>query len=108
MSHNILTGDSAEQLKQFPDNHFDSVVTDPPYGIEFLGKDWDKNTGATEVWRECFRVLKPGGHLLAFSAARTYHRLATNLEDTGFEIRDQIMWIYASGFPKAQDMGKAI
>jgi len=104
----LHSGDSAEVLKQYPDNHFDSIVTDPPYGIEFLGKEWDKNTGAIEVWQECLRVLKPGGHILAFSAARTYHRLATNLEDVGFEIRDQIMWIYGSGFPKGQDMGKII
>ena len=104
----LHSGDSAEVLKQYPDNHFDSIVTDPPYGIEFLGKEWDKNTGAIEVWQECLRVLKPGGHILAFSAARTYHRLATNLEDIGFEIRDQIMWIYGSGFPKGQDMGKII
>jgi len=104
----LHVGDSAEILKQYPDNHFDSIVTDPPYGIEFLGKEWDKNTGAIEVWQECLRVLKPGGHILAFSAARTYHRLATNLEDIGFEIRDQIMWIYGSGFPKGQDMGKLI
>ena len=95
-------------LKSYPDNHFDSIVTDPPYGIEFLGKDWDSNTGAVETWQECLRVLKPGGHLLAFSAARTYHHLATNIESIGFEIRDQIMWIYASGFPKAQDVGKSI
>ena len=95
-------------LKSYPDNHFDSIVTDPPYGIEFLGKDWDSNTGAVETWEQCFRVLKPGGHILAFSAARTYHNLATNIESVGFEIRDQLMWIYASGFPKAQDMGKAI
>ncbi len=95
-------------LKTYPDNHFDSIITDPPYGLSFLGKDWDKNTGAVETWEQCLRVLKPGGYLLAFSAARTYHRLASNLEDCGFEIRDQIMWIYASGFPKAQDMGKAI
>ena len=104
----LHTGDSSKVLKKYPDNHFDSIVTDPPYGIEFLGKDWDKNTGAIEVWQECLRVLKPGGHILAFSAARTYHRLATNLEDIGFEIRDQIMWIYGSGFPKGQDMGKLI
>ena len=101
-------GDSAEVLKQYPDNYFDSIVTDPPYGIEFLSKEWDKNTGPIEVWRECLRVLKPGGHILAFSAARTYHRLATNLEDIGFEIRDQLQWIYGSGFPKGQDMGKLI
>jgi DNA modification methylase len=108
MTHTIHTGDSAELLKQYPDCHFDSIITDPPYGIAFLGKEWDRNTGAIEIWRECLRVLKPGGFLLAFSAARTYHHLATNIESVGFEIRDQLMWIYASGFPKAQDIGKAI
>lgn len=104
----LINGNSSEELKKYPDNYFDSIVTDPPYGIEFLGKDWDKNTGPIEVWTECLRVLKPGGHLLSFSAARTYHRLATNLEDVGFEIRDQLMWLYGSGFPKGQDMGKII
>lgn len=104
----IHCGDSAEILKQYSDNHFDSVVTDPPYGIDFLGKEWDSHTGTVELWKQVFRVLKPGGHLLAFSAARTYHRLATNIEDVGFEIRDQIMWIYSSGFPKAQDLGRQI
>ena len=108
MSQKIINGDSATVLKQFKDNTIDAVVTDPPYGIEFLGKDWDSNTGALEIWQECLRVLKPGGHLLAFSAARTYHHLATNIESVGFEIRDQIMWLYASGFPKAQDIGKGI
>jgi DNA modification methylase len=105
---NIHCGDSAEVLKQYPDCHFDSVVTDPPYGIEFLGKDWDRHTGTVELWREVFRVLKPGGYLLAFSAARTYHHLATNIEGVGFEIKDQLMWLYSSGFPKAQDVGKMI
>jgi len=95
-------------LDLYPDNHFDAIVTDPPYGIEFLGKDWDANTGAIATWRQCLRVLKPGGYLLAFSAARTYHHLASNIESVGFEIRDQLMWLYASGFPKAQDIGKAI
>lgn len=108
MQFTIRQGMNQDILKDYPDNYFDSIVTDPPYGIEFLGKDWDKNTGAIETWQECFRVLKPGGHLLAFSAARTYHHLATNIEGVGFEIRDQIMWIYGSGFPKAQDVGKAI
>ena len=74
MSQRIIQGDSAQVLKQFKDNTIDAVITDPPYGIEFLGKEWDRNTGAIEIWRECFRVLKPGGHLLAFSAARTYHQ----------------------------------
>ena len=104
----IINGDSAKELKKFKDNSIDAVITDPPYGIEFLAKDWDSNTGAVEIWQECLRVLKPGGHLLAFSAARTYHILATNIQSVGFEIRDQIMWLYASGFPKAQDIGKAI
>jgi DNA modification methylase len=108
MSQKIINGDSAEVLKTIESNTIDAVITDPPYGIEFLGKEWDKNTGAIEIWRECFRVLKPGGFLLAFSAARTYHHLATNIESVGFDIRDQIMWIYASGFPKAQDIGKSI
>ena len=108
MNYELKLGDNAETLKQYPDNYFDSIVTDPPYGIEFLGKDWDKNTGVMETWNECFRVLKPGGHILAFSAARTYHNLATNIELVGFEIRDQIMWLYGSGFPKAKDIGKAI
>ena len=102
MQFTVKQGMNQDILKSYPDNHFDSVVTDPPYGIEFLGKDWDSNTGAIDTWKECFRVLKPGGHLLAFSAARTYHHLATNIENCGFEIRDQLMWIYASGFPKAQ------
>ena len=108
MSQRIINGDSAAVLKQFASDSIDAVITDPPYGIEFLGKEWDQDTGAIDIWRECLRVLKPGGHLLAFSAARTYHHLATNVESVGFEIRDQLMWIYASGFPKAQDIGKAI
>jgi len=106
--YTIIQGDSAQELKNIPDNTIDAVITDPPYGIEFLGKAWDSNTGAVAIWQQCHRILKPGGHLLAFSAARTYHHLATNIETVGFEIRDQLMWIYSSGFPKAQDMGKAI
>jgi site-specific DNA-methyltransferase (adenine-specific) len=106
--YTIIQGDSAQELKNIPDNSIDAVITDPPYGIEFLGKSWDSNTGAVAIWAECLRILKPGGHLLAFSAARTYHHLATNIESVGFEIRDQLMWIYSSGFPKAQDMGRAI
>ncbi len=108
MSWKLINGNNIDILKEYEDNTFDSIVTDPPYGIEFLGKDWDSNTGAVETWEECFRVLKPGGHILAFSAARTYHNLATNIESVGFDIRDQLMWLYGSGFPKAQDIGKAI
>jgi DNA modification methylase len=107
-NYTIHTGDNQQILDLYPDNHFDAIITDPPYGIEFLGKDWDANTGAVESWRQCLRVLKPGGYLLAFSAARTYHHLASNIESVGFEIRDQLMWLYASGFPKAQDIGRSI
>ena len=105
---NVIHGNNIEILKTLDSDSIDSIVTDPPYGINFLGKDWDANTGALETYRECLRVLKPGGHILAFSAARTYHHLAITLEQAGFEIRDQLMWLYASGFPKAQDIGKAI
>jgi site-specific DNA-methyltransferase (adenine-specific) len=108
MKYQILQGDNRETLKSLPDNSIDAIVTDPPYGIDFLGKDWDANTGALETYQECLRVLRPGGHILAFSAARTYHHLAITLEQAGFEIRDQIMWIYSSGFPKSQDVGRSI
>ena len=108
MTWQVINGNNIDILKKYDDDTFDSIVTDPPYGIEFLGKDWDKNTGAMETWKECFRVLKPGGHLLAFSAARTYHHLATNIEMAGFEIRDQLMWLYGTGFPKSSDVGRKI
>jgi site-specific DNA-methyltransferase (adenine-specific) len=108
MNFTIHQGDNRDILKTIPDNSVDAIVTDPPYGIDFLGKAWDANTGALETYSECLRVLKPGGYILAFSAARTYHHLAVTLEQAGFEIRDQLMWLYASGFPKAQDIGKAI
>jgi DNA modification methylase len=146
-------GDCIEVMATLPDNSIDSIVTDPPYGLEFMGKEWDapwKQTGAvikdpaterggfqdgaggnpysrsrieygrggdasygfqlwfTEVATECLRVLKPGGHLLAFGGTRTYHRLAVAIEDAGFEIRDSMMWLYGSGFPKSHDVSKAI
>ena len=96
MNFNIIQGDNRETLKTIADNSIDAIITDPPYGIDFLGKAWDANTGALETYRECLRVLKPGGHILAFSAARTYHHLAVTLEQAGFEIRDQLMWLYLS------------
>jgi len=108
MTFRIIQGDNRLTLKTLADNSVDAIVTDPPYGIDFLGKSWDANTGALETYQECLRVLKPGGHILAFSAARTYHHLAVTLEQAGFEIRDQIMWIYSSGFPKSQDIGRSI
>jgi DNA modification methylase len=106
----LYHGDNREVLKQLPDNSIDSVVTDPPYELGFMGKKWDSTGIAYDVqlWREVLRVLKPGGHLLAFSGSRTYHRMAVAIEDAGFDIRDQIMWIYGSGFPKSLDISKAI
>jgi len=108
MTYKIHQGDNRDILKTLADNTIDAIVTDPPYGIDFLGKAWDADTGALATYQECLRVLKPGGHILAFSAARTYHHLAITLEQAGFEIRDQIMWIYSSGFPKSQDVGRQI
>tara|TARA_R100000329_G_scaffold99925_2_gene82474 strand:+ start:4283 stop:5803 length:1521 start_codon:yes stop_codon:yes gene_type:complete len=104
----IMVGDSLERLKELPENSVDSIVTDPPYGLSFMGKKWDYDVPSRELWAQCLRVLKPGGHLIAFAGSRTYHRLAINVEDAGFEIRDQIMWIYGSGFPKSLNISKAI
>jgi site-specific DNA-methyltransferase (adenine-specific) len=86
----------------------DACVTDPPYGLAFMGKKWDYDVPSSEVWQECLRVLKPGGHLLAFAGTRTQHRMAVRIEDAGFEIRDMIAWVYGSGFPKSLDVSKAI
>ena len=106
----ILHGDCREQLKTLPDNSIDSIVTDPPYELGFMGKSWDASGIAynVDMWREALRVLKPGGHMLAFSGSRTYHRMTCAIEDAGFEIRDQIMWVYGSGFPKSLNVSKAI
>lgn len=116
----LLLGDCLDKLKELEDNSVDSIVTDPPYGLSaaknsgksskggFIGKKWDYDVPSTEVWEECMRVLKPGGHLLSFAGSRTYHRMTVRIEDAGFEIRDQIMWIYGSGFPKSHDVGKNI
>jgi site-specific DNA-methyltransferase (adenine-specific) len=106
----VLHMDCREGFSLFPENTFDSIVTDPPYELGFMGKAWDSTGIANDVamWREALRVLKPGGHLLAFSGSRTYHRMTCAIEDAGFEIRDQIMWVYGSGFPKSLDVSKAI
>lgn len=106
----ILQGSCLERLREMEENSVDSIVTDPPYELGFMGKAWD-STGiaySVSMWRECLRVLKPGGHLLSFGGSRTYHRMACAIEDAGFEIRDQIMWIYSQGFPKSMDVSKAI
>ena len=106
----LFHGCCLDKLPAIPDQSVDSVVTDPPYELGFMGKKWDSSGIAynVQVWRECLRVLKPGGHLLAFGGSRTYHRLACAIEDAGFEIRDCIMWVYGSGFPKSLDVSKAI
>ena len=134
----LLLGDCIDKLKELEDNSIDSIVTDPPYGLSFMGKDWDKKKATQETksqvvkglgagmkmttladniefekwvteWSmECMRVLKPGGYMLAFGGSRMYHRLASGVENAGFEIRDQMMWIYGSGFPKSHNIGKAV
>lgn len=110
----LLRGDCLVELARIPDESIDAVICDPPYGLEFMGKAWDKYTPLDfELWcakwaAECLRILKPGGHLLAFGGSRTWHRLAAGVEDAGFEIRDSIAWLYGSGFPKSLDVSKAI
>jgi site-specific DNA-methyltransferase (adenine-specific) len=104
----ILNGNNLDLLKTLPDNSVDSVVTDPPYGLSFMNKKWDYDVPSIELWKEVYRVLKHGGHVLSFGGTRTYHRMVVNMEDAGFEIRDQIMWLYGSGFPKSHNIGKTI
>jgi site-specific DNA-methyltransferase (adenine-specific) len=104
----IYTGDCLDVLRTLPADSVDAIVTDPPYGLSFMGKRWDYDVPSEAIWRECLRVLKPGGHLLAFAGTRTQHRMAVRIEDAGFEIRDMIAWVYASGFPKSLDVSKAI
>lgn len=108
MAFDIKHGDCLEAMRGMADNSVDSIVTDPPYGLSFMGKKWDYDVPEQAVWEECLRVLKPGGHLLAFAGTRTQHRMAVRIEDAGFEIRDMIAWVYGSGFPKSLDVSKAI
>jgi site-specific DNA-methyltransferase (adenine-specific) len=95
-------------MRGLAENSIDSIVTDPPYGLEFMGKGWDRGVPGVEFWTEALRVLKPGGYLLAFGGTRTFHRLTVAIEDSGFEIRDCLSWIYGSGFPKSHNISKAI
>ncbi len=106
----LFYGDCCQVMKKLNNDSIDAVVTDPPYELGFMGKKWD-STGISfqlEVWQEVLRILKPGGHLLAMGGTRTHHRLMCALEDAGFEIRDTLMWLYGSGFPKSLDVSKAI
>ena len=106
----IICGDCLEEMKKLPGRSIDAIVTDPPYELAFMGKKWDASGIAynVDMWGECLRVLKPGGHLLAFGGSRTYHRMACAIEDAGFEIRDSIHWVYGSGFPKSLSIDKAL
>jgi len=104
----LIVGNCLLEMKKLKVNSVDSVVTDPPYGLSFMGKKWDYNVPKVEVWRECLRVLKPGGHALIACGTRTQHRMAVNIEDAGFEIRDLVAWVYGSGFPKSLNIGKAV
>jgi site-specific DNA-methyltransferase (adenine-specific) len=110
MTYQILHGNNLDVLPTLPDNSIDSIVTDPPYELGFMGKKWDSSGIAYsfELWQQCLRVLKPGGHLLSFGGTRTYHRVAVAIEDAGFELRDSIAWLYGSGFPKSLNVSKAI
>ena len=105
--YNLINGDMLEELDKLEENSIDSIITDPPYELNFMGKGWD-NAGVSfnkETWKKCLRVLKPGGYILAFGGSRTFHRIACAIEDAGFEIRDTIMWLYGSGFPKSMNIG---
>lgn len=104
LPYTLHLGDCLETLRALSDSSVDAVVTDPPYGLSFMGKRWDYDVPSIEVWAECLRVLKPGGHLLAFAGTRTQHRMAVRIEDAGFEIRDMIAWVYGSGFPKSHNL----
>jgi site-specific DNA-methyltransferase (adenine-specific) len=103
--YQLFNGNNIDKLRELEDNSVDAVVTDAPYGLSFMSKKWDYDVPSVELWREVYRVLKPGGHVLSFGGTRTYHRMVVNMEDAGFEIRDQIQWLYGSGFPKSHDIG---
>ena len=109
-NYKLYQGNMLDMLEVIEANSIDSIVTDPPYELNFMGKGWD-NAGVSfqkETWKQCYEVLKPGGYLLAFGGSRTFHRIACAIEDAGFEIRDTIMWLYGSGFPKSMNIGKKI
>lgn len=109
-NYNLYHGNMLEMLEVIEPDSIDSIVTDPPYELGFMSKSWDKSGIAfqPDTWEKCYKVLKPGGYLLAFGGSRTYHRIACAIEDAGFEIRDTIMWLYGSGFPKSMNISKQI
>lgn len=103
MTNEIIHGDCLEVMKTYPDNHFTSIVTDPPYGLHFMGKDWDRGIPDKQFWLEALRISKPGAHLLSFGGTRTYHWLTCAIEEAGWQIRDCLMWLFCSGFPKSHN-----
>lgn len=107
MRWTLHTSDCLEKLREMESGSFDALLSDPPYGLSFMGKAWDHGVPSVEVWQEALRVLKPGAFLLAFGGTRTYHRLACAIEDAGFEVRDCLMWLYGSGFPKSYNISKS-
>jgi len=107
-SGRLYHGDCLEVMKTFKDDTFETMITDPPYGLSFMGKKWDYDVPSVDVWKECLRVLKPGATTLIFAGSRTQHRMAVNVEDAGFILKDTIMWIYGSGFPKSTDISKQL
>ena len=104
----LLNSDCLDAMRKMPDNCIDAIVTDPPYGLSFMGKNWDFGVPGVEFWKEALRIAKPGAHLLSFGGTRTFHRIACAIEDAGWEVRDCLMWLYGSGFPKSMDISKAI
>lgn len=108
MAQNIINADCIDAMNAMPPESVDAIVTDPPYGLGFMGRKWDELPPSLEWAEACYRVLKPGGHIAAFGGTRTWHRLAVAIEDAGFEMRDSLAWLYGSGFPKSHDVGKAI
>jgi len=104
----LLLGDNIASMRKLPDNSIDAIVTDPPYGLSFMGKSWDYDVPSVDMWKEAFRILKPGGHVLSFSGTRTYHMMVIRMENAGFEIRDMLSWLYGSGFPKSHNVSKGI
>lgn len=104
MTYTLHTGDCRDVMASLSADSVDAIVCDPPYGLSFMGKGWDHGVPGVEFWVEALRVLKPGGHLIAFGGTRTYHRLAVAIEDAGFEVRDCLMWLYGSGFPKSHNL----
>lgn len=107
-SYDVTHGDVLEVLKTLPSNSYDGGFCDPPYGLGFMGKDWDQNVPGVEVWQEMLRVCKPGSYMMTFGSPKTFHRLTCYIEDAGWEIRDTLCWLYGEGFPKSQDFSEGI